>query len=321
MPRNLDLALDRQRRHRPAGGFDGCRGVGLLSALRRRRDVLRAARRRAARRGAGHLRRRDRRLRPRRAVVLHEHGRPRHPLVRHDGRRGRDHGLRAPIHAARPRVPPDVPRAHRTAHGRQPAHPHPLAAGRGLRTRASGDHRRQQPHPLRHAGRDAAAHDRRVADRHPRGAAVLPGRHRHAAARARRNRAERRGRDRPPVRRGDDQVLARLGAPARDPVRMAGRGDPRGDHAAAERVRRHRRDRRGDDDVDPRGRRVVPQLGLPLLLAARRLLRRRRAEPAGRHRNHGGLSRVHRRHRRRQRRSRCSPSIASTAISRSARRS
>ena len=165
-----------------------------------------------------------------------------------------------------------------------------------------GDHRRQQPHPLRHAGRDAAAHDRRVADRRPRGTAVLPGQHRHAAPRARRNRPERRRRDRPPVRRGDDQVLARLGAPARDTVRMAGRRHPRGDHAPAERVRRHRGDRRGDDDVDSRGDRIVPQLGLPVLLAPRRLLRRRRAEPAGRHRNHGGISRVHRRHRRRQRR-------------------
>ena len=89
--------------------------------------------------------------------------------------------------------------------------------------------------------RDAAADDRRLADGHPRGARrssstetltllLGPGR----------DRAERGRRGRPPLRRGDDQVLARLGAPPRDPVRMAGRGHPRGDHAAAERLRRHR---------------------------------------------------------------------------------
>ena len=59
----------------------------------------------------------------------------------------------------------------------------------------------------------------------------------HAAARARRDGAERRGRGRPQVCRGDDQVLARLGSPARDTVRMASRGHSRGDHAAAERLR------------------------------------------------------------------------------------
>ena len=113
-------------------------------------------------------------------------------------------------------------------------------------------------------------------------------------------------------------LLARLGAPARDPVRMAGRGDPRGDHAAAERLRRHRRDRRRDDDVDSRGRRSRPQLGLPLLLAARRLFRRRRAEPAGRDRDDGALPRLHRRHRRRRAATgRCSRSTASTATPRS----
>ncbi len=163
-----------------------------------------------------HLRRRDHRFRPRRAVLLHEHGRPRHPPVRSDGRRGRDHGLRAPIHAARPRVPPDGPCADRATRRRQPARPHPFAARCRLRARAPGDHRRQQPHPLRDAGRDAAAHDRRVADRRPRGTAVLPGQQRHAAARTRRDRPERRRRDRPAVHRGDDQVLARLGATARE---------------------------------------------------------------------------------------------------------
>ena len=54
---------------------------------------------------------------------------------------------------------------------------------------------------------------------------------------------------RPALRRGNDRALARMGARARHPVRVAGRRHPRRDHAEAQRVRRHRRDRRRDDDV------------------------------------------------------------------------
>ena len=68
-------------------------------------------------------------------------------------------------------------------------------------------------------------------------------------------------RTRPPFHRGDDRVLARVGARPRDPVRVAGRRDPRGDHAEAQRLRRHRRDRRGDDHVDPRSRRTPGATG------------------------------------------------------------
>ena len=70
---------------------------------------------------------------------------------------------------------------------------------------------------------------------------------------------------------------------------MAGRGDPRGDHAEAVPVRGDRRHRRGDDDQHPRGAEQRAQLGLPLLLAARRLLRRARAEQPVRSGHDGGL--------------------------------
>ncbi len=166
-----------------------------------------------------------------------EHGRPRNTAVRSGGRDDRDHRLRAPVHPARARVPPHDPCPHGPPRERQPAHRHSAAAGRGLRPRAPCHHLRQQPHPLRHAGSDAAADDQRVADGHSGGTAVLPGRRPHVAARARRNRAERRGRGRPQICRGDDQVLARLGSPARHTVRMASRSHSCGDHAAAERLR------------------------------------------------------------------------------------
>ena len=47
--------------------------------------------------------------------------------------------------------------------------------------------------------------------------------------------------------------MARLGARARHPARMAGGGDPRRDHAQAVPARGDRRDRRGADHLHPRG--------------------------------------------------------------------
>ena len=90
----------------------------------------------------------------------------------------------------------------------------------------------------------------------------------------------------------------RVGAHALDPVRVAGRGDPRRDHAQAVHVRGDRRDRRGAHHVDPGGAGQRPQLGLSLLLAARRLLRDPGAEPARRDAHDGGLPVLHRQPRR-----------------------
>ena len=84
-------------------------------------------------------------------------------------------------------------------------------------------------------------------------------------------------------------LLARLDAAPGGAARVAGRGDPRGDHAEAVAVRGHRRDRRGHDHQHPRGAEQPAQLGLPLLLAARRLLRRARAQQPVRSRHDGGL--------------------------------
>ena len=94
-------------------------------------------------------------------------------------------------------------------------------------------------------------------------------------------------------------LLGRLGARARDPVRVAGRRDPRGHLAQALHLRGHRRGAGGADHVDPRERRQRSQLGLPLLLAARQLLRDPRAESPRRHAHDGGLPALHQAHVRR----------------------
>ena len=92
-----------------------------------------------------------------------------------------------------------------------------------------------------------------------------------------------------PVRAGDRRLLAHLDARAVAAAGMAGRGDPRGHHAEAVAVRGHRRDRRRDDHQHPRGAGQRPQLGLPLLLAARRLLRGARAQQPLRSGDDGGV--------------------------------
>ena len=101
---------------------------------------------------------------------------------------------------------------------------------------------------------------------------------------------------------------------AGDPVRLAGGGDPRGDHAQALHLRGHRRGARGAHDVDPGGAGQRPQLGLPLLLAARQLLRDPGAQPPRRHAHDGGVPALHRPHRRPDSASDdCSRSTASAA--------
>ena len=74
----------------------------------------------------------------------------------------------------------------------------------------------------------------------------------------------------------DAHLLAGMGARPVDTRRLAGRGDPRRDHAQALHLRGHGRDRRRAHDLDPGARRQRSQLGLPLLLAARCVFRRSR---------------------------------------------
>ncbi len=94
-------------------------------------------------------------------------------------------------------------------------------------------------------------------------------------------------------------ALARLGARARHPARMAEGGDPRRDHAEALPARGDRRDRRRDDHLDPGGGQFGAQLGLSLLLDPRRLLHGAGAEPARRARRARKLSLLSAEHRRR----------------------
>ena len=114
--------------------------------------------------------------------------------------------------------------------------------------------------------------------------------------------AGRHRRHRPRVRGPDLPELAPLDAPPRGSARVPGGGDPRRDHAQAVPVRGDRRHRRGDDDQPARGAEQRPQLGLPLLLAARRVLRGARAQRAVRGRHDGEVPRLaHQRAARRRR--------------------
>ena len=90
----------------------------------------------------------------------------------------------------------------------------------------------------------------------------------------------------------------RLGARPQHPVRLAGGGDPRRDHAEALQLRGHRRGPGGADHLGARGRRHAAQLGLSLLLAARCVLHRHGAQPPVGDAHHGRLRALHRRHRR-----------------------
>ncbi len=103
-----------------------------------------------------------------------------------------------------------------------------------------------------------------------------PDRHRpadRAAARARRNRRGGTTAARALAARRHARLLAGLGARALDTGRMAGRGDPRRDHAQALHLRGHGRDGRRAHDFDPGAAEQRSQLGLSLLLAPRQLLR------------------------------------------------
>ena len=111
------------------------------------------------------------------------------------------------------------------------------------------------------------------------------------------------GRGRPPLHRGDDRATGATGC-AGSRSRSSGRSAV---IRAAITLQQNAYDDTGAivaamTTSIPEAPDSRPQLGLPLLLAARRLLRRRRAEPARRDRDDGALPRLHRQHRRRRRR-------------------
>ena len=193
---------------------------------------------------------------------------------------GAHHRFRAALLAVRPHLPPAAADAHHRA-DRRACRASPSASARPPRMAAADMERAFGSNHIRYTGgnTDDAAHHRRAALLYrPRVAvravaAAAPGvRRRHAV----------RGRARhhlPRVLRPHARLLAGMGAPARHLLRMAGRGDPRRDHAQAVELRGDRRDHRGAHHLDPGSARLGPHLGLPLLLAARRLFRGACAQP------------------------------------------
>ncbi len=201
----------------------------------------------------------------------------------------RDRRLRAALLSPRPHLPARAAGASHPPAERPSARAHHGQSARRVGQHRAGDHARQQPPALRAAERDAAADDERAADLPRRRHLVLAARSGQPAVRPRRDAVRRDRGDRARVRGADVAVLAPLDAPARAAARVAGGRDPRRDHAEAVPVRGDRRDRRRDDDQHPRGGEQRAQLGLPLLLAARCVLRRPCAEQPVRSRHDGGL--------------------------------
>ena len=99
------------------------------------------------------------------------------------------------------------------------------------------------------------------------------------------------------VLRPHRRLLDQLGARAVDLLRLAGRDHPRRHHVEIEHLRGDRRHHRGPYHLDPRSCQFRPHLGLPLLLASRRLFRRQGAQSHRRDPNHGGLHLLHSQHR------------------------
>ena len=146
-----------------------------------------------------------------------------------------------------------------------------------------------------------AADDRRAALLHHAGDAVRAHPPDHAGARTRRATGSLHRCAVARISRAHAQLLDHLGARVGRFARLAGRDHPRRHHAEAVPVRGDGRDHRRAYHLDPRGSGHEPQLGLSLLLAAGCLLRAACAEPARRHADDGGLSRLHHHHRGRRR--------------------
>ncbi len=226
----------------------------------------------------------------RRAGLRRQHGGRRHAADRPRRRRRRDHRLRAALRAARPPVPADDDRAAHPPGRRQSARRRAPAADVRVRARGPG---RSRPAATTSATSAPDFALRLTTDASL--TAILEERPFFVEDAVTLLLGRRRADCGPPPALGrhfveeTHRALARMGARPRDSVRMAGGRHPRGDHAEAQRVRRHGRDRRRDDDVDSGGARIRPQLGLSLLLAARRVLRRQCAEPARRDDDDGAL--------------------------------
>ena len=247
--------------------------MGLHAAPRRRSAVRGPSRRRLPRRREKPLRRRDRGVRPEPPILRREHSGARHRPPRPGRARARGHRLRAALLPVRAPLPPDGPRPDPASDRGPAAHPHPHPPP--LRRCAPGraGHPRVQPHPLRRLGPRRPAHHRRAARLRPRRIVVPSRGARHPVPGSGREPDPPGGGDRAGLPERDHRLLAGMGAAPARAARMAGGGDPGRDHPQALLVRGDRRDHRGDDHVGARGAQLGPQLGLPPLLGARRLLR------------------------------------------------
>ena len=247
--------------------------MGLHAALRRRPPLRGPPRRRQPRGREEPLRRRDRGVRPEPPGLRREHPGPRHHPPRPGRARARGHRLRAALLAVRAPLPPGGPGQDPAPPRRAAPHPHPRPPPLRRRAPGRGGHPRVQPRPLRRLRPRGPAHHRRAARLRPRRVVVLSRGADHPVPRPGREPDPSGGGDRAGLPERHHRLLAGVGpAPARA-ARMAGGGDPGRDHPQALLVRGDRRDHRRDDHLRARGAPHGPQLGLPLLLGAGRLLR------------------------------------------------
>ena len=119
--------------------------------------------------------------------------------------------------------------------------------------------------------------------------------------------------DRRALPRAHARLLASLGEGHTRAARLPARGRALRARAEAPSVRGHGRAARRDDDEPPRAPRLRPQLGLPLLLAARRVLHAQRARAPRALGGDGELPRVPAQPLRGERRACSSPRTGSTA--------
>ena len=198
----------------------------------------------------------------------------------------------------RAHLPPAAADAHHRADRGPAAHHDPLPPDRPARPDANAARVRQQPHPLyRRRDRIRLTTDAPLSYVDREAPFVLsrplqPGvRRRHAVRRRPRDHL-------PRIRRPHARLLARNGSAGsaisyewQDAVIRAAIT------LKLSQLRGDRRDHRGAHDLDPRSARIGPHLGLPLLLAARRLFRGALAQPPRRDAHDGRLHLLHPHHR------------------------
>ena len=208
--------------------------------------------------------------------VRREHERPADGVLDAE-RRLRGVRLRAAVPALRPVLQAADARSRHASALRRAARSRPLQAGLRLRPAGADELGSLEPRRVPRLPGAGPAHDECSSCVH-RGRAPVPARARppprpHVGPAARGG-ARGHGRALP---RAHARLLAALGEGNARATRLPGRGHPLGARAQAAPVRGHRRAPRGNDDEPARVSRRRTQLGLPLLLAPRRVLHIERA--------------------------------------------